>query len=77
MLRLLRFERESKLLEELDGTAPCLRVQRILDVAPYGWIAVLLRIRYRTLAVILNLPGNAVMAEAGGIGAIAEMSRLF
>ncbi len=77
LLRSLHLERASELLEELDHTAPYLGAQRIAGRSPPRWFATLLRNRYLALAVILNLPGNAVLGGAGGIGAIAGMSRLF
>lgn len=37
----------------------------------------LLRHRYLALALLLNLPGNAVLGGAGGVGMLAGMSGLF
>lgn len=55
-----------------DGRLACL-VKRL----PAGWVGRALKHRYLTLAGILNLPGNAVIGGAGGIGLIAGASRLF
>jgi len=74
-------ERATAFIEELGRTSPLLPAQRIAGRTPphwFGrWFAVLMQNRYLALAVILNLPGNAVVGGAGGIGAIAGMSRLF
>jgi len=44
----------------------------LLLVVPF-----LLRHRYLVLAVLFNLPGNAIIGDGGGIALIAGMSRLF
>ena len=43
-----------------------------------GWLAPLvLRYRYAVLAVLINLPGNALIGGGGGIGLIAGLSRIY
>ncbi len=64
MLRLEHLNPEEK-LDFLLGTAPS-------KVVPY-----LLKHRYLMIALILNLPGNALIGGGGGIGLIAGMSRLY
>ncbi len=76
-LRSLRLERAKDLLEVLDRPTPFLPARRTAGRTPPRWYVALLRNRYLALAVILNLPGNAVIGGAGGIGAIAGSSRLF
>lgn len=77
MLRQIHLERASHTLEELDRTDPYQRIKSIAERAPYRWIGALLRNRYLALAIALNLPGNAVIGGAGGIGAVAGMSCVF
>jgi len=73
----LHLERARRLVKELETTAPEHRIQTLMARSPRRWIALLLRHRYLALAVILNLPGNAVIGGAGGIGMIAGMSRAY
>ncbi len=77
ILRVMRFERASRLLEELNDPIAFQRRQRLSNRLQSRWLAVLLRNRYIALAVLLNLPGNAVIGGAGGIGAVAGASRLY
>jgi len=44
---------------------------------PSKIVPFLLRHRYLVLAVLFNVPGNAIIGGGGGIGLIAGMSRLF
>lgn len=53
------------------------RLQFLLDRVPGGSTAFLLRYRYLALAVMLNLPGNAVIGGGGGIAMTAGLIRLF
>jgi hypothetical protein len=46
----------------------------MLARAPYQWVGRLVRHRYISLAVLINLPGNAILGGAGGIGLLAGMS---
>lgn len=73
----LNLERARDLVLELDKTAPAERFRKLAERSPARWIALLARHRYLTLAVILNLPGNAIIGGAGGIGMIAGMSRAY
>ena len=49
----------------------------LLQTAPSKVVPFLLKHRYLMIAVILNLPGNALIGGGGGIGLIAGMSRLY
>jgi hypothetical protein len=49
----------------------------LLRSAPSKVIPFLLKHRYLTIAIALNLPGNALIGGGGGIGLITGMSRLF
>jgi hypothetical protein len=62
------------LLAELERTAPPRRLDFLAQRAPSRWAATLLRHRYLAFAVALNVPGNALIGGAGGIGLLAGMS---
>lgn len=62
------------LLQELARIAPAQRLRFLARRAPSGWASALLRHRYLALALAINLPGNAFIGGAGGIGLIAGMS---
>lgn len=64
MLKLALLNPEEK-LDFLLGTAPS-------RIVPY-----LLKHRYFMIALLLNLPGNALIGGGGGIGLIAGMSRVY
>jgi len=49
----------------------------LLKTAPSKIVPYLIRHRYFMIAIILNLPGNALIGGGGGIGLIAGMSRLY
>jgi hypothetical protein len=73
----LRMERAKRLVEELESTPPAQRIEALTARSPRRWVSLLLRHRYLALAAILNLPGNAVIGGAGGIGMIAGLSRAY
>lgn len=72
--RWLQFEQASQLLTELDRTPPELRMWRLARRSNSRWVSLLERYRGPALALILNLPGNAVLGGAGGIAMVAGMS---
>jgi hypothetical protein len=53
------------------------RLDFLLRTAPSRVIPFLLKHRYLMIAVVLNLPGNALIGGGGGIGLISGMSRLY
>jgi hypothetical protein len=53
------------------------RLELLLEHAPRRVVPTLLRHRYLGLALVLNLPGNALLGGGGGIAMIAGMSGLF
>jgi hypothetical protein len=53
------------------------RLRFLLQSVPSRSVPFLLRHRYIVIAVLFNLPGNALIGGGGGIGLIAGMSRLF
>ncbi len=77
LLGTLRVRRRPQLLACLQEGCPDRRLACLLDRLPSGWIGRALKHRYLTLAGALNLPGNAAIGGAGGIGMIAGASRLF
>jgi hypothetical protein len=73
----LRLERAQRMVEELDRTPPAQRVELLARRSSPRWLAALFKHRYLALALALNLPGNAVLGGAGGIGMIAGLSRAY
>lgn len=73
----LRFERTRSTLAGLESMGPEQRLQFMLRAAPRWWLRRLVRHRYLALAVLINMPGNAIIGGAGGIGLCAGMSRVF
>ncbi|MGD2141532.1 MAG: hypothetical protein PVH25_14135 [Burkholderiales bacterium] len=71
----LKLDKARRLVEELENTPPRQRIRKLAERSPSPWVAFLVRHRYLALAAILNLPGNAIIGGAGGIGMIAGMSR--
>nr|WP_067293738.1 hypothetical protein [Marinobacterium profundum] len=63
----------------VNQLAPLNRQQRLAllgEQLPRGIAPLLLKYRYLTVAVALNLPGNALIGGGGGIGLAVGMSRL-
>ena len=77
LLRWLTLTRASTLLQDFDATPPQQRLEWLADKTPTQTVPVLLKHRYLLLAVLLNLPGNALIGGGGGIGMMAGMSRLY
>jgi hypothetical protein len=73
----LRLERARKLVTDLEPLTGEERLQFLARGAPSKIVPFLLRHRYLVLAVLFNVPGNAVIGDGGGIALIAGMSRLF
>ena len=48
-----------------------------MDASPVRALGWLIRFRLIALAVLLNVPGNALLGGGGGIGMVAGMSRLY
>jgi len=61
-------------IEPLDSEE---KLEHLLKTAPRRVIPFLLKHRYILIALILNLPGNALVGGGGGIGMIAGMSGLY
>ena len=73
----LTLPRARKLVTDLEPLGPEERLLFLTRSAPSRIVPFLLRHRYLVLAVLFNLPGNAIIGDGGGIGLIAGMSRLF
>lgn len=76
-LRWLHLGRAAELVEKFDALPPESRLEFLFDKAPTRAVPTLLKRRYLVLALLLNLPGNALIGGGGGIGMMAGMSRLF
>lgn len=70
-------DRARDLVAVLMPLGPEERLRFLLQSAPSRIVPFLLRHRYLVIAVLFNLPGNALIGGGGGIGLIAGMSRLF
>lgn len=75
-LQWLYLNRASRLVDQLEKLAPGERLQFLYRQSPAKLAPFLLNHRYATIAVALNLPGNALIGGGGGIGLIVGMSRL-
>jgi len=76
LLDWLCLHRAAGLIRQLEPLAPDERLQCLQRQAPKTIAPWLLRHRYLLVAVLLNLPGNALLGGGGGIGLVAGMSRL-
>lgn len=77
LLGWLRLERARALVRAVHPLPPDEKLALLLRSAPSRWVPFLLRHRYLAIAIILNLPGNAVIGGGGGIGTAAGLSGLF
>jgi hypothetical protein len=73
-LGLIRAHEFTSHLAQLRGEE---RMEYLIRQAPIRLVPFLLRHRYLTLAVLLNLPGNIIVGGGGGIAMLAGMTRLF
>ena len=73
----LGFARAHRLVEDLSKLNRNERLSYLTQNAPNRILPFLLRNRYLALILILNMPGNALMGGAGGIGLAAGMSGLY
>ncbi len=73
----LRLRRAAALVADYTGLPPAERQARLETRLP-RWLAVpLVRYRYVTLGLLLNLPGNVLLGGGGGLMMLAGLSRLF
>jgi len=66
----------SSLVRQLEPLSPQQRLELLNKKAPARIAPFLLRHRYLTIAVALNLPGNSLVGGGGGIGLVVGMSRI-
>ena len=76
-LRSVRLNRAAELVDSLAPLDLRARVDLFSARLP-GWLApVLVRYRYGALAVLINLPGNALIGGGGGIGMMTGLSGIY
>lgn len=73
----LRLRRASGLLQKIEALSASERLAMLLEASPGRLVPFLLRHRYLAVAVVLNLPGNAVIGGGGGIGILVGLSGIF
>lgn len=76
LLKWLCLEKTSELVIELEPLTQQERLEYLSGKAPSRITPFLLKHRFVTIAVLLNLPGNALIGGGGGIGLVVGMSRL-
>ncbi|MCG7198788.1 hypothetical protein MD273_03515 [Marinobacter pelagius] len=76
-LREVHLVRAATFLESFHGLDSGQRLTRLLEKSPRRWVPWLLRHRYLTLMLAINLPGNMVLGGGGGLALMAGMSRMF
>jgi len=76
LLDWLYLHRAAALVRQLEPLAPAERLAVLRQKAPQRIAPFLLRHRYLMIAVLLNLPGNALVGGGGGIGLVVGMSGL-
>ncbi|WP_424928856.1 hypothetical protein [Amaricoccus tamworthensis] len=76
-LGLLRMRRAADLVRRAAPLSEEERLTMLLDGAPPRLVALALRRRYLSLALALNIPGNALVGGGGGIALLAGLSGLF
>ena len=77
LLQWLNLTRAAALLKSFDATPPEKRLEFLAEKAPTQTIPALVKRRYLSLAILFNLPGNALIGGGGGIAMMAGMSRLY
>ncbi|MBV2360770.1 hypothetical protein KUH32_13370 [Thalassococcus sp. CAU 1522] len=73
----LHLRRGAALVARISGTPPALRMRWLGSRLPLWLRPMVRRGRYPALAVLLNLPGNAVLGGGGGIALMAGLSGIF
>jgi hypothetical protein len=72
-----KLEKTGRLLEAIEPLNREQRLDLLLEMSPRRFLPWLLRYRYLTLAVALNVPGNYLIGGGGGIALIAGLSRVY
>ena len=73
----LQLSKARELIVKLEPLNRQARFDVLLKSTPSKIVPFLLEHRYLMIALLLNLPGNALIGGGGGIGLIAGMSKLF
>jgi hypothetical protein len=73
----LQLNRAAEFLRRFDAIPPERRIDFLVESQSTRVVPALLKRRYLLLAVLLNLPGNALIGGGGGIALMAGMSRLY
>jgi len=73
----LRLRRAQALASRLESMSAAERLRFLLEASPARSLSLLIKFRYLTVALLLNMPGNFLIGGGGGIGMAAGMSRLF
>jgi uncharacterized membrane protein YdjX (TVP38/TMEM64 family) len=76
-VELLGLVRTTVFLKSIEPLSGQQRLEVLIDKAPTRFLPFLLKHRYISLAVALNLPGNFIIGGGGGIALFAGISRLF
>lgn len=77
VLKWFHLGRARELVVALEPLGPEERINYLVGSAPSRMVPFLLRHRYLMVALLFNLPGNALVGGGGGVSLIAGMSRLF
>lgn len=73
----LHLTRISGLIEVIAPLNGPQRLQLLQDRLPHWMPPAVIRYRYGALAILLNLPGNAIIGGGGGLALVAGFSRLY
>jgi hypothetical protein len=76
LLDWLHFQKASTLVRQLEPLTQQERLNLLYQKAPTRMAPLLLNHRYLAIAVLINLPGNALIGGGGGIGLIVGMSKI-
>ncbi|MDH3411653.1 MAG: hypothetical protein OEM98_04115 [Gammaproteobacteria bacterium] len=76
-LQWLHLARAAALVKNFYGLQTEDRLNYLAERLPTRTLPALLKRRYLVLAVLLNVPGNAVIGGGGGLAMMAGMSRLY
>ena len=77
VLEWFHLQRAQELVKALEPLASEERFRFLVERAPSRIVTLLMRHRYLLVAVLFNLPGNALVGGGGGVSLIAGMSKLF
>jgi hypothetical protein len=76
LLLWLHFQHAAQVVGRLEALPPQARLESLYNLAPKGIVPFLIRHRAIAIAVLLNVPGNALIGGGGGIAMLVGISRL-